>query len=62
MQQDNQKDTQKTIQAGIAKAGFRDLLNRGESGETIVIERYGKPAAVITPVRPQSEQRPNPKK
>jgi prevent-host-death family protein len=44
------------ITAGVAKTAFRELLDRVESGEQIVIQRHGKPVAEIGPVRkPKSD-------
>jgi prevent-host-death family protein len=34
-----------------AKASLSELVSRAESGETILITRYGQPAAKLVPVR-----------
>jgi prevent-host-death family protein len=39
-----------TVTAAWAKAHLPELLNEVEKGETIVISRYSKPVAVISPV------------
>ncbi len=37
----------KTVSAAAAKTHFADALRDAESGETVVITRYGKPVAVL---------------
>lgn len=39
------------ISSEKARAGWRELLDRVAAGEHVVIERYGRPVAVIAPYR-----------
>ncbi|MBT9329438.1 type II toxin-antitoxin system Phd/YefM family antitoxin [Paracidobacterium acidisoli] len=47
-----------TVTAAWAKAHLPELLNEVEKGETIVISRYKKPVAVISPVEEPKKPRP----
>lgn len=49
----------RTVTAAYAKANLPELLNRVEKGESIVVSRYKKPVALISPA-PQTD-RPKPK-
>jgi prevent-host-death family protein len=46
------------VTAAWAKAHLPELLNEVEKGETIVISRYKKPVAVISPVVPAEKPKP----
>lgn len=41
----------KRVSAGVAKAAFRELLDRVQQGETIIIERHGKATAIVGPMK-----------
>lgn len=43
-----------TMTAAVAKTAFKVLLDRVEAGETILIERHGKPTAKVGPVEKQA--------
>jgi prevent-host-death family protein len=42
---------QKTMGSDEARVNFRDVLDAVSMGETIFVERYGKPVAVVVSVR-----------
>ncbi len=43
------------ISSEKARAQWRDILDAVATGEEIVIERYGRPVAVLTPFRAETE-------
>ncbi len=43
------------ISSEKARANWRDLLNTVAAGETVVIERYGEPVAMLSPVLNEAE-------
>jgi prevent-host-death family protein len=47
----------KTIQASEAKTHFLRILDRVESGETVVVTRHGRAIARICPEAPASKER-----
>jgi antitoxin (DNA-binding transcriptional repressor) of toxin-antitoxin stability system len=42
----------KTVSAAFAKANFPSLLKEAEAGKTIIVSRYKKPVAIISPANP----------
>jgi antitoxin (DNA-binding transcriptional repressor) of toxin-antitoxin stability system len=48
----------KTVSAAYAKANFPSLLKEAEAGNTIIVSRYKKPVAILSPVaRPEKPVR-----
>jgi antitoxin (DNA-binding transcriptional repressor) of toxin-antitoxin stability system len=46
----------KTVSAAYAKANFPSLLKEAEAGNTIIVSRYKKPVAMISPPSAFSEK------
>ena len=43
------------ISSEKARASWRELLDAGDGGEQIVIERYGRPVATLSPISGEAE-------
>lgn len=49
----------RTLSIQEARAQLGDLILAAQNGETVIITRYGKPAAVIAPI-PEEADGPEP--
>ncbi|MBE2219937.1 MAG: type II toxin-antitoxin system Phd/YefM family antitoxin [Anaerolineae bacterium] len=48
----------KKISSEQARTGWRDILDTVATGDSIIIERYGKPIAVLVPYQDYEETHP----
>lgn len=46
----------KTVSAAYAKANFPSLLKEAEAGKTIIVTRYKKPVAILSPATAPDKQ------